>query len=97
MQQVNVLGVKFSVQTDESPERFDKLVEYYSNHAEDLKSRIGTTDPIKTAIIAGIIITDELFKCRENIGPHSPSSTEGEELSTLTDGMIKRIDEVLDL
>lgn len=97
MYQVDILGIKFSVQTDEPPERFNSLVDYYQKTAEDLKSKIGTTDPVKTAIIAGIIITDQLFKCRENKGQEIPDPSTEKEISLAAEQMIRKIDEVLDL
>ena len=97
MYQVDILGIKFSVQTDEPPERFNSLVAYYQKTAEDLKLKIGTADPAKTAIIAGIIITDQLFKYKENKGQEISDPNTDKEISLAAEQMIRKIDEVLDL
>ena len=90
---IRVLGTNFTIQTDEDPEYVSKLVSYIIRKTEEIKTATGAQDPLRLSIIASIIITDELFKERRN--PSTPSESSGR-IESLADGIIARIDAVLD-
>jgi cell division protein ZapA (FtsZ GTPase activity inhibitor) len=52
-------------------------------------------DSLKAAILAGIIVTDELFKEREKPRA-SMSETDAEEASRIADRLIRQLDESLE-
>ncbi len=62
---VDLLGTSFTLQSDESPEYLDKVVAFYSQKLEEIRSSVETEDPVKLGILAGILVADELFKTRE--------------------------------
>ena len=90
---IRVLGTNFTIQTDEDPEHVSKLVAYATRKTEEIKTATGAQDPLRLSIIASIIITDELFKERQN---QSMPSESGGRIESLADNIIARIDAVLD-
>lgn len=101
---IHVLGTSFTIQTDESPEYVQQLVKYVSSKIDGLTKTVSTKDSIRIAVLAAILIADELFKEREaaggGAGGSSPRAVPGavpeDELEHLADHMIARLDSVLD-
>ena len=91
---IQILGAKFSIQTDEDPEYVEKLVRYVTRKIESLQKTVATKDPIRLAFLAAILVTDELFK--ERSGVQSSGNEDGNDLETITNGIIARLDEILE-
>ena len=91
---IHVLGTNFTIQTDESPEYVGKLVEYVCSMIETLEKSVGTKDSLRIAVLASVLIADELFKERER--PATKDTTESVELSDMTEHIIARLEAVLD-
>ncbi len=59
---IELLGTSFSVQTDEDPEYFREVVEHFRSKVEEIRQSVSTTDPLKIAILAGILAADDYMK-----------------------------------
>jgi cell division protein ZapA (FtsZ GTPase activity inhibitor) len=59
---IDVLGTSFTIQTDEAPEYFDRLLSYIKKTIESVQKGSGVVDPLKIAILANLYIADELFR-----------------------------------
>ncbi|MBT3275759.1 MAG: cell division protein ZapA [Spirochaetales bacterium] len=91
---IHVLGTHFTIQTDESPEYVERLVEYVTKKIESLGTSVATKDGVRLSVLAAILIADELFKERSNSTKVSPA--DGGELENITENMIARIDAALE-
>lgn len=90
---IHVLGTSFAVQTDESPEYVEKLVDFVKAKIAGLQKSIETRDQLRIAVLAAILIADELFKEREK----QPGSGSGDdEISNMTQNIIAKIDKALE-
>jgi cell division protein ZapA (FtsZ GTPase activity inhibitor) len=58
----------------------------------EIQKSVSTRDPLRIAILAGILIADELHKERESVGMNE---SESEEVERITRSLINRIDETL--
>ncbi len=60
--QIDILGTSFAIQAKEDSIYMQTLLSHYKQVAEKIEQTTGLTDPLKQAILAGIFITDELYK-----------------------------------
>ncbi|MDR2588932.1 MAG: cell division protein ZapA [Spirochaetales bacterium] len=90
---MDVLGTSFTIHADEEPEYLNTLIEYYREKVEEIQSssRAAASAPLKTAILAGIVVADELFKLRS-----SSSRTEAgsDEAGRIAERLIRQLTEV---
>ena len=63
---IDVLGSQFSIQANEDEEYLNNLKNYYTRVCKEIETNDGLTDQKQIAVLAGILITDELFKSRTN-------------------------------
>lgn len=61
---INLLTASFEIQAEETSEHLQSIYEYYVNTVEELMKMSTLKDPLKVAILAGLVISDELFKER---------------------------------
>jgi cell division protein ZapA (FtsZ GTPase activity inhibitor) len=66
---IELLGVSFSVQTDESAEYIEGLVARLRERIDGLRASTRVQDPLKLSILAGVTILDELSRAKEGFGP----------------------------
>ena len=91
---IHVLGTSFTIQTDESPDYVGGLVDYVTDKINALGKSVSTKDTLRLAVLASILIADELFKERQK--PASSVATiDAERIGYLTDDMIARLDNAL--
>ncbi len=88
---IDVLGTSFTIQTDESREYMDKVVTRLRERIEAVRRDTKVVDPLKSAILAGIFLVDELER-----GAPRPLDPAAEELERIASTLIARIDEGLD-
>ncbi len=91
---IDILGSSFTVHTDEEPEYLSRIVDYYKQKILEIKKNAPAADSLKTAILTGIIIADELFKERER-PKSSMTPEEAEEASAIAERLIRQLDESL--
>lgn len=97
---IELLGQSFTIRSDEDPEYLGDLVDYYATKLQEVRDSVDTTDPVKLAILAGLITVDELFQAREDAGVSAASPVrepeEQQELERITERLIARLNETLD-
>jgi cell division protein ZapA (FtsZ GTPase activity inhibitor) len=75
---IELLGTSFTIHTDEDPERVRDLVDYYKTKVQEIQGSVSTSDPLKIAILAGLLSADEVFKARDKLeAAHAKSSKGG--------------------
>ncbi|MEI6875406.1 MAG: cell division protein ZapA [Spirochaetota bacterium] len=82
---VDLLGASFSVQTDETREYFETLLGELSRRIDSLRESTHVDEALRLSILANITILDELVRLRREAG-------EGDEVSRLTERLIRRLD-----
>lgn len=93
--QIDLLGTSFVIQSDETSEYLTSVYNQYKRTIKQIEAKSGITDQLKIAIIAGILLTDELYKEKTK---HTDQSTVMElvEAEKIALNMISRIDKVID-
>lgn len=102
--QINILGTSFALKTDEELPYLEKIREYYKNVCDEIQKSDGIQDQKQTAVLAGILIADELFKEKQKAleakGAAQKNAAESDPLAELeadrlTKSMIEKIDRAL--
>ncbi|MDR0497254.1 MAG: mannose-6-phosphate isomerase, class I [Treponema sp.] len=84
---IDILGTEITISADEEPEYLDRLLDKYKRNIEDIQNKTGLKDPLKTAILTGFLLCDDLEKAKTEQSPG--------EAEQLTMGMISRLDEIV--
>ena len=99
---INLLGSSFAIKATEDDEYLDKLLNYYKQITDEIEKSDNLKDPTQVAILAGILICDELYKEKEKyfklenqINQNESKQSQIKEISKLTDSMISQIEKVL--
>lgn len=92
--QIDLLGTSFAIQADEKPEYLNALYNHYKKTISQIESTSTVSDSLKIAIIAGILLADELYKEKMKRS-EQPTSTDLAEAEKLALGMISRIDQAI--
>ncbi|HZK19139.1 MAG TPA: cell division protein ZapA [Treponemataceae bacterium] len=95
--QIDILGTSFAIQAKEDKVYLNNLLAYYKKMVEQVDSGTNMNDQKKTAILAGIMLCDELYK-EKSKNQKLSSVINTEELyraEKLTLQMIEHIDKVL--
>lgn len=96
---IDVLGTSFAIQADESSEYLNQIYNHYTTVIEQVKQNSFVTDPLRLAIIAGILVTDEFYK--EQAKPiakdreYIPADCDTSEIEESAKRMMEKIDTVL--
>jgi len=89
---VELLGASFAIQTDESVEYVQSLIEHLRSKIEAVKASSRVEDPLKAAILAGIFLVDEQRRDRQGASASQPAIDLGE----FADRLIAKIDDSLE-
>lgn len=99
---IEMLGTSFTIQANEDNEYLEKLLGYYKRITDDVSKIDSIKNPLQTAILAGIMICDELYKEKQNKvamenGEYVPVENDMDilEIERRTQEMISKIDKVL--
>ncbi len=92
--QIDLLGSSFAIQADEKPEYLNALYGHYKKTITQIEATSGLTEPLKIAIIAGILLADELYKEKMKHSDQA-SSLDLAEAEKMALGMISRIEQVI--
>lgn len=92
--QIDLLGSSFAIQADEKPEYLNALYNHYKKTVTQIESTSGLSEPLKVAIIAGILLADELFKEKMK-HPEQNTSIDLAEAEKIALSMISRIEQVI--
>ncbi|WP_053228449.1 cell division protein ZapA [Spirochaeta cellobiosiphila] len=92
---VEVLGTSFTIKADEDPEYLRQVVEYLSKKVDETKEAVSIKDPLKIAVLTGIVVVDELMREKHKTG--APMSAETAlAMEKITNGMIDRLEQILE-
>ena len=80
--EIELLGVSFTVRSEEDPSYLNDVMTYFKQRVEETSSRIAMTDPLKVSIVAAINIVDELFKERMSSKKTAENSQQIAEIAT---------------
>lgn len=92
---VNVLGTSFELEADQKNEYLQALYGYYLSVIEKAKDISDAEDPLKIAIIAGLLLSDEVFKARTDGTMKSTEPDAFLAMEHTTMKMIAKIDDVM--
>lgn len=102
--QINVLGTSFALRAEEELPYLEKIRDYYKNVCDEIQKNDGIQDQKQTAVLAGILIADELFKEKQKTIDAKDSAQKERDKSDpladmeadrLTKKMIEKIDQAL--
>jgi cell division protein ZapA (FtsZ GTPase activity inhibitor) len=89
---LDLLGTSFSITADEESAYLEEILDQYRAALVNTQKNMGLNDPLRTAILTGFLLCDEIHKLRDRNG----ESPEAEEAERRTLNLIARIDEVLE-
>ena len=93
--QVDLLGRSFVLRaTGESPQYLDEVYSHYSIMLKQAQNVSSSTNPLDTAIIAGILLADQFFKEKMK-NQDTDKTLDLNEMEVLTLKMISSIDGVV--
>lgn len=98
MMRIELLGASFQIQSDESPEYIEQLLEHFRSRVEQIEQTVATGDPLKKSILAALLVTDELFSDRQNrasSGSVHIAPEDADEIAQITSRIISEIDATL--
>ncbi len=95
--QINILGTSFAIQSKEDDSYLNKIRDYYSSICNEIQSKDNLQDQKKVAVLAGILIADELFKEKEKGRGFQRKIAQGQDSETerITLEMIEKIEQAL--
>ena len=100
--QINILGTSFALSAEEDLPYLEKIRDYYKNVCDEIQKNDGIQDQKKTAVLAGILIADELFKEKQKALEAKDAAKNQDidplaelEADRLTRSMIEKIDKAL--
>lgn len=63
---IDTLGTSFTIQANGDDEYLKKLLSYYNKVASEAQKITSLKTPLQTAILAGIMLCDEVYKDKQN-------------------------------
>jgi cell division protein ZapA (FtsZ GTPase activity inhibitor) len=91
---VQLLGTTFSLKSTENLDYLREVVAYYEGKVEETRKGVSLHDPLKIALLTGIVLADEVLKERSRRSG-SLSAPESEEAERITRALIDKIDSIL--
>ena len=64
--QIDLLGTSFALEADQPAEYLKSIYHHYKKVVSEVQQTSGVSDPLRVAIIAGVLLSDELSKERLN-------------------------------
>ncbi|MGP1438985.1 MAG: cell division protein ZapA [Treponema sp.] len=92
---VSVLGTSFDLEADQQDEYVQSIYNYYLSVLEKAKATSDVDDPLKIAIIAGLFLSDEVFKARIETTCTTTDPKAFIDMETTTMRMIAKIDDIM--
>lgn len=91
---VQLLGTSFSLKSTENLDYLRDVVAYYEGKVEETRRGVSLQDPLKIALLTGIVLADELMKERGKQAGNL-SVSEADEAERITRALIDKIDSIL--
>lgn len=96
---IELLGTSFTIRSDEDPAHLDRVLSCLKEKLSQVTSSVRTQDPLKIAILAGLLLSDECIKLSDaSAGKSEPDPAEREVEATATqliNKLIEQIDELV--
>ena len=92
---VELLGSSFLLHTDEDPEYVSELVDYFKSKVQEVRGSVHTDDPLKIAILSGLLAAEELFQAKKSLSYYE--SPDAEAAQRIAGQLIERLDRSLDI
>ncbi len=92
---IDILGTSFTISADEDPLYVSVLLSRYHTMIDTVERTTGVKDPLKIAIIAGIMLCDEIEKSHKKSN-YSPQNQETKRAEQIILSLIERIDIALE-
>ena len=92
---IDLLGTSFAIQANETDEYLKQIYEHFLHTINQVKECSSVRDPLRLAIIAGILVTDELYKEQFKNADSSEELKSAFEIENSARKMIEDIDKVL--
>ncbi|MBO5400376.1 MAG: cell division protein ZapA [Spirochaetaceae bacterium] len=93
--QINTLGTSFEIQAKEDDAYLKNLLSYFNQVSNQIEATTELKDPLKIAILSGIMICDELYKEKKKNAENIDKKEDLFEAERLTLQMIEKIARVL--
>ena len=96
--QIDLLGTTFSIKADEDTSYLEQILGYYKRIVNQIENGGALTDPLKISILAGIMLSDELYKAKGRslkFQAALENNSADDEADRLTKTLIEKIDKVL--
>lgn len=96
---IELLGTSFTIHTDEDPGRLRDIIDYYRTKVQEIQGSVTTSDPLKIAILAGLLSVDEVFKTRDSTASETDApeeSGEADQIEAIADNLIHTLDSSLE-
>jgi len=96
--QIDILGTSFSIKANEDNAYLEQILGYYKRIVNQIEKDSHLIDPLKISILAGITLSDELYKAKgRNIKFQTAleKNNTDEEAERITKELIEKIDRVL--
>ena len=87
MIRIELLGVSFAIDTDEDPAHVERIVDVLRTRIQEVDSDVDSKDPLKIALLAGMLVADEMLKDKDR----------AIESKNITTRLIKLLDQSIDL
>jgi cell division protein ZapA (FtsZ GTPase activity inhibitor) len=88
---IELLGTAFSISADEDPVYLNALLGDYYQTVENTRKITGIEDPLKLAILTGLLLCDDYKK----LTSQTPRVRDSVEAEKLTQELISRLDKAL--
>lgn len=96
---INLLGTSFKINAYQDEQYLQQIMSYYTEVVESLKKNFPGQPPLQTAILAGIMISDELYSQKYSAESGLVESHDQTDLMSqvenITTKMIESINKVL--
>ena len=93
--QINTLGTSFEITAKEDDAYLKNLLSYFNQVSSQIEATTELKDPVKIAILSGIMICDELYKEKKKNADNIDKKEDLFEAERLTLQMIEKIARVL--
>ena len=93
--QINTLGTSFEIQAKEDDAYLKNLLSYFNQISNQIEASTELRNPLKIAILSGIMICDELYKEKKKNADNIDKKEDLFEAERLTLQMIEKITRVL--
>lgn len=87
---IDLLGAEFNIKTDQDPEYLNEVVRLYRDKIDEIRKSVGTQDPLKIAILAGILTADDYLKLT------GTQRTGSDEVNRIAGDLIRALDSALE-